>query len=60
MKQISIIDIGVNNLRSVVGVFSHLGYETIITKDKDKIMNSAALILPGVGSFPSGMKNLKK
>lgn len=60
MKQISIIDIGVNNLRSVVGVFSHLGYETIITKDKDEIMNSAALILPGVGSFPSGMKNLKK
>ena len=51
MKQISIIDIGVNNLRSVVSVFSHLGYETIITKDKDKIMNSAALILPGLDLF---------
>jgi imidazoleglycerol phosphate synthase glutamine amidotransferase subunit HisH len=23
-------------------------------------MNSSALILPGVGSFPEGMKNLKK
>jgi glutamine amidotransferase len=60
MSYISIIDIGVNNLRSVVGVFNHLNFKTIITKDTNKIMNSAALILPGVGSFPSGMKNLKK
>lgn len=60
MKYISIIDMGVNNIRSVVGVLNHLDFETIITKDKDKIMNSSALILPGVGSFPEGMNNLKK
>ena len=60
MKYISIIDIGVNNLRSVVGALNHLGFKTLITKDKDEIMNSIALILPGVGSFPSGMKSLKK
>jgi len=60
VKYISIIDIGVSNLRSVVGALNHLGYKTLITRDKDEIMNSAALILPGVGSFPSGMKSLKK
>lgn len=60
MKYISIIDVGINNLRSVVGALNHLGFKTLITKDKDEIMNSTALILPGVGSFPSGMKNLKK
>ena len=51
---------GVNNLRSVVGSLRYLGYDSIVTKDKDQIMNSSAIILPGVGSFPVGMKNLKK
>jgi len=59
-KYIAIIDIGINNLRSVIGALNYLGFKTLITRDKTKIMNSVALILPGVGSFPSGMKNLKK
>ena len=60
MKNISIIDIGINNTQSVAGALTHLGFETIITKDENKIMNSSALILPGVGSFPEGIKSLKK
>ena len=60
MKKISIIDMGINNMRSVVGAINYLGFKTIVTKEEDKIMNSAALILPGVGSYPQGIKNLKK
>ena len=60
MKYISIINMGINNLKSVVGALNHSGFEAVITKDEKKIMNSSALILPGVGSFPVGMKNLKK
>ena len=60
MKYISIIDTGINNLRSIVGAINHLGFKTIITNDKSKIMKSSGLILPGVGSFPAGMKKLKK
>jgi len=60
MKYISIIDTGINNLRSIVGAINHLGFKTIITNDKNKIMKSSGLILPGVGSFPAGMKKLKK
>lgn len=60
MKHISIIDMGINNIQSVIGAVNYLGYKTIITKDKNEIMNSTALILPGVGSFPEGMKNLYK
>jgi len=59
MKYISVIDTGINNLRSIIGAVNHLGFKTMITNDKDKIMNSAGLILPGVGSFPAGMKKLK-
>ena len=60
MKYISIVDMGVNNIRSVASVLDHLGFKTLISKDKYKIMNSSALILPGVGAFPEGMNNLKK
>lgn len=59
MKYVSVIDTGTNNLKSIIGAVNHLGFKTIITNDKDTIMNSAALILPGVGSFPTGMKKLK-
>jgi glutamine amidotransferase len=57
MKKVAIIDMGINNIQSVVGVVNYLGFKAIITKDKNKIMNSSALILPGVGSFPEGIKN---
>ena len=58
MKYISIIDTGINNLKSIIGAVNHLGFESKITNDKDIIMNSSGLILPGVGSFPAGMKKL--
>ena len=51
---------GINNIRSVAGVLNYLEYKTIITKDENRIMDSSALILPGVGSFPEGMNSLKK
>ncbi len=59
MKYISIIDNGINNLKSIVGAVNHFGFKTKITNDKDVIMNSSGLILPGVGSFPAGMKKLR-
>ena len=59
MKYISIIDNGINNLKSIVGAVNHFGFKTKITNDKGVIMNSSGLILPGVGSFPAGMKKLR-
>jgi len=60
MSYVAVIDTGINNLRSIIGAINHSGYKTIVTNDEEKIMNSSALILPGVGSFPAGMKKLKK
>lgn len=60
MKYISVINMETNNIRSVVGALNHFGFNPIITKNEKKIMNSSALVLPGVGSFPVGMKNLKR
>lgn len=57
---IIIIDYGLGNLSSIKNMLSHLGTEAIITSNKKEIEGASKLILPGVGSFDSGMKNLKE
>ncbi len=60
MNYVAVINIGINNLKSIIGAVNYFGYKTIVTNKKEKIMNSSALILPGVGSYPAGMQKLKK
>ena len=60
MNYVAVLDIGINNLKSIIGAVNYFGHKTIVTNKKDKIMNSSALILPGVGSYPAGMEKLKK
>ncbi len=57
---ISIIDYGMGNLRSVEKALEYIGEKSVITSDKEKILNSNGIILPGVGAFPDAMKNLKE
>ncbi len=56
---ISIIDYGMGNLSSVYKALKKLGADVSITDKVQEIRNSEALILPGVGHFGDGMKNLK-
>ena len=37
-----------------------MGQETVISRDLEEIRRADALILPGVGAFPTAMNNLKK
>ncbi len=55
---ISIIDYGVGNLLSVKKALEFLNIQSILTKDIKEIEKSSAIILPGVGAFPSAMKSL--
>lgn len=55
-----IIDYGMGNLGSVRNMLKKLGYKSIITSDKDEILNAQRIILPGVGSFDKAMNNLKE
>lgn len=57
---IVIIDYNVGNLKSVQGAFSRIGLETIVSRDHDVILKADAIVLPGVGTFPVAMENLKK
>ena len=57
---IVIIDYGIGNLRSVQKAFQALGFASGITKDKTEIRNSAGIVLPGVGAFDAGLKELRR
>ena len=57
---IVIIDYNVGNLKSVQGAFSRIGLETVVTRDHALINKAQAIVLPGVGTFPVAMENLKK
>ncbi len=55
---IGIIDYGLGNLRSVLGAVEKLGFSGTISSDAAVLGTADKLILPGVGAFGDGMKNL--
>lgn len=55
---IAIIDYGMGNLRSVSKAFESLGYSTSVTRNPEEILNSAGIVLPGVGAFGDCIRNL--
>ena len=55
---IAIIDYGAGNIFSVKNALDYLGLENELVSDKESIRKADALILPGVGAFPSAMKML--
>jgi glutamine amidotransferase len=53
-----IVDYGLGNLGSVFNMFKHLGTRAEVSGDPSAIASADAFILPGVGHFDIGMKNL--
>jgi glutamine amidotransferase len=56
---IAIVDYGMGNLRSVTNAFRKLGADVVITREKEIIGASGAVVLPGVGAFGKCIENLK-
>ncbi len=57
---VAIIDYGMGNVASVQKALNFHKIENIITADHEIIKSSTAILLPGVGSFKQGMKNLEE
>ncbi len=57
---ISIIDYDAGNIKSVEKAFAYLGEEAVITRDRDMIMASDKVVLPGVGSFGDAMNKIRE
>lgn len=58
-SRIVILDYGMGNLRSVVKKFERLKIQAMISSDIEDIRSADKIILPGVGHFANGMKNLR-
>ena len=57
---ISVIDYDAGNTQSVLKAMKFIGAEPKLTSDRDIIINSSAVILPGVGSFENAMNSIKQ
>lgn len=57
---IYIYDNGISNLKSMVSAVEYIGHNPIMTSDCKVYGKTKHLILPGVGSFDTAMKNMKK
>lgn len=57
---VAIIDYGLGNLRSVAGAVQRLGFSPVVSNRSEELSAAAKLILPGVGAFGDGMKNLRE
>ncbi|MCX7047172.1 MAG: imidazole glycerol phosphate synthase subunit HisH [Candidatus Sumerlaeota bacterium] len=57
---IEIVDYEAGNLTSVRRALDHLGIESRITPDADKIARAQRIIFPGVGRAGSSMETLKR
>ena len=57
--QVAIVNYGLGNLTSVAGAVHALGFEPVITAERQQLLRADRIILPGVGAFGDGMDQLK-
>ena len=58
MTTVAVVDYGMGNRRSVEKALEHVGARALITRAAATLEQADALVLPGVGAFPQGMRNL--
>lgn len=58
-REVTIIDYGMGNLLSVTRAFSYCGANIKFAHTTDDIRKASKLVLPGVGAFSDGMKELE-
>jgi imidazole glycerol-phosphate synthase subunit HisH len=57
---IAVVDYGVNNLGSVVRALAAAGHEARLSADPDELRKADHLVVPGVGHFGQGSRNLQE
>jgi imidazole glycerol-phosphate synthase subunit HisH len=57
---IAVVDYGMGNRRSVEKALEHIGARAIVSSDPQALRAADGLVVPGVGSFPRAMQNLRE
>jgi glutamine amidotransferase len=60
MPAVTVIDSGIANLGSITRALERAGGRVTVATTPSDVASAAKLILPGVGSFPAGMKALNE
>jgi len=58
--EIGIINYEMGNQQSLINTLEHLGAKAFLSRNHNELKKAQILALPGVGSFPEGMHNLRK
>lgn len=58
--RLGVVDCAISNLTSVTNAFHHIGVETELVREQFNSGEFTHLVLPGVGSFGTGMANLHR
>src|SRR4051812_13994011 len=59
-SKVLIVDFGMGNLRSIQSKLRMIQIESEVSADPDRVAQASRIILPGVGQFSAGMKNLRE
>ena len=54
-----VIDYGIGNVGSILNMCKHIGIPAVLSSDEEIIRSSSHLLIPGVGSFDTGIMNLR-
>lgn len=57
---VAIIDYKMGNIHSVQKALEHVGFQVKVTSSYQEIVNSSAVVLPGVGAFKDAMRNIQE
>lgn len=60
MRKVAILDYGVGNLASITNALRAVGADPFLCTSAKEAKAADHLLLPGVGSFPEGMVNLRR
>lgn len=60
MKKVAIIDYGMGNIDSVVHAVDACGGDPCVTDKGYEVESASYIILPGVGAFNDGMRNIRR
>lgn len=60
MNRIVVVDYGMGNIKSVIRGIEHVGATAVLSEDPNDVRKADRVILPGVGAFEDGMKELQR
>ena len=56
---VTVIDSGIVNIRNIARALEHVGATVCVSRDVSDVERAERIILPGVGAFAPGMKELR-